>query len=116
MKNVVSAGSREGALAVAAYNKWCAERSAEYRTDRNYRLVDTREILRAVIDEELTPTERRALEMCRLEGVCMNEVASSLKLSRSAAYGALGRAEKKIRAAMKYIMRFPPAKFEIDGM
>lgn len=97
----------EAAMAQLAYERWEraeAESMAEYVSRR--RTVDLALLVRQVIDEELTPTERRVICMRYDDDLLPIEIASRLKMDKGNVANALRRGENRIRRYLKYVVRY----------
>ena len=97
----------EAAMAQLAYTDWEraeAENMAEYISRR--RAVDLASLVRQVIDEELTDTERTAIRMRYYENRTPVEIARHMRIGISAAVHTIDRAEARIRRHLKYVVQY----------
>ena len=97
----------EAAMAQLAYAQWEraeAENMAEYISRR--RTVDLASLVRQVMQEELTDTERTAIRMRYDENLTPVEIAKRMHIGKSAAVHTLERAEERIRRYLKYVVQY----------
>ncbi|MBQ7542539.1 MAG: helix-turn-helix domain-containing protein [Clostridia bacterium] len=97
----------EAAMAQLAYARWeraKAEDMAEYVSRR--RTVDLAVLVRQVIDEELTDTERDVIRMHYDENMQLIEIAERMHTNKATASRTLQRAEGRIRRYLKYVVRY----------
>ena len=97
----------ETAMAQLAYDDWEraeAETMAEYISRR--RTVDLASLVRQVVDEELTDTERTAIRMRFYENRTPLEIARRLCVGKATAVHTIERAEERIRRYLKYVVQY----------
>ncbi len=90
-----------------AYSRWCARSAESDAPDKYLRIVDLREILREIIEEDLSLAQRAAVEMHWYEGLTVDDMAKRLGISRSCTYKTLDRAMERIREGMKHLSGCP---------
>ena len=97
----------ETAMAQMAYSQWEraeAESMAEYISRR--RAVDLAALVRQIVDEELTDSERTAIRMRYEENLQPVEIARRMQVSKTTASRALDRGEARIRRYLKYVVQY----------
>ncbi len=87
-----------------SYNLWCAQKHIQLRTVPGMRIVNLYEVVDSVIENDLTDTERTAVQLHYFEGLSINRTAQQMSTSYSNTHAALKRAEKKLKHVLKHII------------
>lgn len=97
----------EVAMAQLAYARWEraeAETMAEYVSRR--RTVDLAALVRQIVEEELTDTQKQVIQMRYYENLMPLEIAQRLQIRNSVVVRTLRRAEANIEQHLKYVVRY----------
>ncbi|MBQ3151427.1 MAG: sigma-70 family RNA polymerase sigma factor [Clostridia bacterium] len=92
----------EDFLSICYYrNNPSAEEDEDDYNEKRLRLV---RLLKAIIDNELTDTERDTVYKKYFENLSVTDIAADYGINPSSVSRTLSRAEKKIRSYMRYVM------------
>lgn len=97
-----------------SYDRWCAQQHVQLRTVPGMRIVNIYEVVDSVIENDLTDTEKSAVQLHYFEGLSINRTAQRMSTSYSNAHAALKRAEKKLKLVLKHIIDSEEYKEQTD--
>lgn len=96
--------SRDAALQKLSYELWKKNQCARYSISPEKRTVDIYAVVRSVIENDLSDSERFAVHCYWYEGRTISSIAQRMSVSHSAVYHTLDRAKQKIRFVLKHII------------
>ncbi len=68
--------------------------------------IATTDVLAAIIENELTPTEKKAINLYWFKRMKINKIAAVTGVSETSVRKSLARAQERIRKIMKYIVLY----------
>lgn len=97
-------GNTQSEWSKISFDIWCREQAKEFVTVPGLRVVDLYKVVRSVIEQDLSSTERTAATMCWLEGKSAAAAAEKTGTSTANIYKALSRAKDKLRLVLKHLI------------
>ncbi len=90
-----------------AYLDWERENADEISENQmRKKVVDLSVLVRDVIDEDLTPTERAVVEQYWFENKNLTTIAQSMGINTSTVFRTLERANKKIQKILRHVVKY----------
>lgn len=97
-----------------SYDLWCRQQAQKCIVFPETRVVNLSELVRSVIENDLTQTEKSVTRLHWYDGLSVEKTAEKIGLSRTSVYRALNRSEEKIKLVVKHVIDCENYKYEPD--
>lgn len=109
----IRAGDRiENEWSQVAYDSWCRELDRGFSLVPGVKAVDLYGVVRSVIENDLSPSEREVILMRYYDQLPVNEIAQQSNTRATNIYNTLARAHKKIERVLRHLVFYDDYHFE----
>lgn len=91
-------------LSRISFDLWNREQAKEFELVPGLRVVDLYKVVRSVIENDFSDSERSAALRCWFEGKSAADAAKEIGTSRANVYKALARGKEKVRLVLKHLI------------
>ncbi len=90
-----------------AYSRWVRSEAEDADTYvRRRKVIDLAQIVRSVIENDLTESQRTMIRMHYFENLSVTQIADKTQVSLSSVVKTIRRAEENIRHAVQYVVQY----------
>lgn len=97
-----------------SYDRWCRAKAGSTESLPGMRIVNLYEVVRSVIEQDLSPSERKVALMRWYDNMSARQIASVTGTSTTNVYKTVSRVNGKIKLVLKHIINCEEYKQEVD--